>query len=97
MRTRMFGLCAGALLLHLVSFQADAAVRKADCRYWQLEERTPRASTNDGPWGNPTGFTLILATTQRDLLAYVSTPARVDASEEYIQTLERLLHRSGRD
>ena len=96
MRTRMFVLCAGALLL-LVSLQADAAARKTDCRYWQLDERTPATVTPDGPWGNPTGFALILARTQRDILAYASTPARVDASEEYIQALERMLRRSGRD
>ncbi len=76
---------------------ANAAVKKADCRYWQLEDKTTPTSATDGPWGNPTGFALILATTQRDILAYASKPARVDASEEYIQALERMLRRSGHE
>lgn len=97
MNTRILFAALVALVAVTVSTQANATAKKADCRYWQLEERTPRASTNDGPWGNPTGFTLILATTQRDLLAYVSTPVHVDASEEYIRALERLLRRSGRE
>jgi hypothetical protein len=97
MRARIFFISIAALLLEAISMQADAAVRKTDCRYWQLDERTPPSSTSDGPWGNPTGFALILARTQRDILAYASTPARMDASEEYIQALERMLRRSGRD
>ncbi len=94
MSTRTFLYVAG-LMLATVSMQANAAVRKVDCRYWQLDERTTPKSTLDGPWGNPTGFALILATKQRDILAYAATPARVDASEQYIQALERMLRRSG--
>lgn len=96
MNTRILFAALVALLAVTMPTQSNAAVRKADCRYWQLEERTPPASSTDGPWGNPTGFALILATTQRGLLAYASTPVRVDPSEEYIQALERMLRRSGR-
>jgi hypothetical protein len=97
MSTRTLFLYVAALMLTTVSMQANAAARKADCRYWQLDARTPPKSALDGPWGNPTGFALILATTQRDILAYASTPARIDASEEYIQALERMLRRSGHE
>jgi hypothetical protein len=97
MNFRISFLCVAALAVLSVATSANAAVKKADCRYWQVDERTSPKATSDGPWGNPTGFTLILATTQRDLLAYLSTPARVDASEEYIRALERLLRRSGRE
>jgi hypothetical protein len=97
MSTRTFFLYAAALMLATVSMQANAAVRKADCRYWQLDEKTASKSTLDGPWGNPTGFALILATTQRGLLAYTSTPVRNTDSEDYIEALERMLRRSAHE
>jgi hypothetical protein len=97
MSTRTFFLYVAALMLATVPIQASAAVRKADCRYWQLDERTPPKSALDGPWGNPTGFSLILATTQRGLLAYASTPPRNTDSEDYIEALERMLRRSGHE
>ncbi|MEO8005988.1 MAG: hypothetical protein ABI771_13825 [Betaproteobacteria bacterium] len=97
MSTRTFLMYVAALLLATVSMQANAAARKADCRYWLMDVNALPTSIPGGALGNPTGFALILATTQHDILAFASTPARNTDSEDYIQALERLLRRSGRE
>ena len=96
MSTRIFFMYVAALLLAIASMQANAAVKRADCRYWLVDVQTSQTPAPNSPWTNPTGFALILATTQHDLLAYASAPIHSTDSDDYIQAIERMLRRSVR-
>ena len=96
MSTKIFFMCVATLLVATVSTHASAVVRKAECRYRLTGAQTSPTPASHSPWANPTAFALILASKQFDIITAASTPDRDPASEEYIETLERMLRPSAR-